>query len=556
MKKRIVSLLLCFTMAFALLSGCSNKTAGTGSTQMGNLKEASVIPASGTKTVDYQYNHDLNIIDDNNRNYYEIFVASYCDSNGDGVGDLNGIISKLDYIKDMGFNGIWLMPIMTSPSYHKYDTSDYYSVDPEYGTNDDFKKLVEECHKRGIKLIIDYVFNHSSNEHPWFTQAVKYLEGLGKDEKPDLKECPYVGYYHFTKDHTGSSGYHQAGNSDWNYECKFYFTQPDLALENNTVRKELEKVAKFWMDLGIDGFRLDAAKEYFSGDTTKNVEVLKWFSEYVKSINPDAYLVGEVFDSGAVISDYYQSKITSLFNFPVAQYNGIIAASVRKLGTYTAKSFVNSWIGLNENYSKNNPDYIDAPFLSNHDTTRIAAQYANNENQMKMAAGMLLTMNGSPFVYYGEEIGMNSQGNKDENKRLPMHWSDTDKTGMTTAPAGADKVDQKFKALDKQLKDPLSIANYYKRALRIRNENPEIARGKVSIINKLSGKDVCAVKKVYHGSRLVIVYNISSKAQKVNLKNAGYGSTGIRGYMTVDGSAVTLKKGVLKMPLYSIAILK
>jgi glycosidase len=506
--------------------------------------------------VAYEYEQDLNIIDDHYRNYYEIYVRSFCDSDGDGIGDLKGIISKLDYIKDMGFNGIWLMPIMTSPSYHKYDTSDFYNVDPQYGTLADFKKLLEECHKRGIQLIIDYVFNHSSNQHPWFTQAVNYLEGLKDSEEPDLKVCPYVGYYHFIKDAEGKRGYQKAGKSNYSYECVFYYTQPDLALENKTVRTELEKITKFWLDMGVDGFRLDAAKEYFSGETSRNVEVLKWFNDYVKSVNPNAYIVGEVFDEAPIITSYYASGVTSFFNFPLSQYDGIIASTVKKLGSSSMKSFVNALVQLNQKYSGENPNYIDAPFISNHDTTRVSAQYANNENQMKMAAGLLLTLNGSPFVYYGEEIGMNSQGDKDEDKRLPMQWSKTDAAGMTEAPPGADEVEQIFAPLDEQLQNPLSIANYYKRALRIRNENPEIARGELTPIEELTDNNICAVKKTDSGSEIVIVYNISKEAAMVTLKNAGLEKFKIRGYLTVDGNAVSLKDGILNMPLYSIVILK
>jgi alpha-amylase len=568
MKKRVLALFLCVLMVSSVFYGCKKeKSQDTGkdtdSSQV-EVNETEVTPAAesgesteaSVQTIEYKYEQDLNIISDNYRNYYEIFVYSFCDSDGDGIGDMNGIASKLDYISDMGFNGIWLMPIMPSPSYHKYDVTDYYTIDPKYGTLEDFKNLLAECEKRDIKLIIDFVFNHTSAKHPWFTDAVDYLEGLKEGEEPDLTKCPSVGYYHFTKETNGSDDYHKAGSSDWYYECVFWDQMPDLALESTELRTEIEKIAKYWLDMGVDGFRLDAAKEYYTGETSKNVEVLKWFSDYVTSVNPDAFIVAEVWDVNTVIADYYESGIPSIFNYPLAQYNGLVASTVRKLGTSTAKSFANTLVKLNQSYAEKNPDYIDSPFLSNHDNTRVSAQVANNENQMKMAAGLLFMMNGSPFVYYGEEIGMNSQGDKDENKRLPMHWSDTDTTGITTAPSGADEVEQVFAPLDEQLKDPLSIVNYYKRSLRIRNENPEIARGEMSVIEELTDKNVCVFKKVYEGNEIVIVSNISQDAATVDLKTAGYDSLGIRGYLTVDGSVVTLTDGVLNLPLYSIVILK
>ncbi|WP_236354996.1 alpha-amylase family glycosyl hydrolase [Konateibacter massiliensis] len=507
---------------------------------------------------------ELNIIEDNYRNYYEIFVYSFFDSNGDGIGDINGVIDKLDYINDgdsstdsdLGFNGIWLMPIMPSTTYHKYDVTDYYDIDPQYGNLDDFKKLVEECHKRDIHLIIDFVFNHTSSKHPWFVEAVSYLEGLKEGEEPDLEECPYVGYYNFTREYEGSDVYYKAGNSEWYYEGVFWDKMPDLNLGNEMVRQEIENITKFWLDTGVDGFRLDAAKEYYSGEKEKNVEVLDWFTDYVTGVKKDAYIVAEVWDEAAALQTYYESGITSLFNFPLSQHDGLITNTVRKLGTASGKSYADTLVKLNESYQKGNPEYIDAPFVSNHDTTRISAQCINDENQMKMSAGMLLTLNGSPFVYYGEEIGMNSKGTKDENKRLPMQWSLTDTDGITDAPSNADIVKQVFQPVDAQMEEPLSIYNYYKKAIRIRNENPEIARGEVSVIEELCAEDVSAIKKVYEGSEIVILYNISPDAADISLKDAKLTGLSLKGYLTVDGNKVTLSDDVISMPMYSIAILK
>ncbi|MCX7658781.1 MAG: alpha-amylase family glycosyl hydrolase, partial [Oscillospiraceae bacterium] len=254
----------------------------------------------------YKYNHELNVIDDNYRTYYEVFVYSFCDSNGDGIGDLNGLISKLDYISDMGFNGIWLMPIMPSTTYHKYDVIDYYSIDKQYGTMDDFKRLIEECNKRGIKVIIDLVLNHTSSQSEWFKSAVSALE-KGQDSK-------YIGWYNFQKNKPASDTWYKAGNSEWCYEANFWEGMPDLNLGNEELRAEIEKIAKFWLDLGVGGFRLDAAKEYYSGNPEKNIEVLKWFTDYCKSVKKDCYLVAEVWDGFSAFSKYYQSGIDSLFN--------------------------------------------------------------------------------------------------------------------------------------------------------------------------------------------------------------------------------------------------
>ncbi len=492
----------------------------------------------------------------NNRNYYEIFVYSFCDSDGDGIGDFDGIISKLDYISELGFNGIWLMPIMPSSSYHKYDVQDYYDVDSQYGTLKDFKKLLKECHKRDIKLIIDLVFNHTSASHPWFQKAVKYLEKLKEGQMPDPAKCPYVEYYHFTKWDNGRKEYHRAGKSEWFYECIFWDQMPDLDLDSKAVRKEIEKIAKYWLDMGVDGFRLDAAKEFFTGAVSKNIKVLEWFGDYVMSVKADAYIVAEVWDEFNVIKEYYTSGIPSFFNFPLSQSNGSIIKTVRQADSESASSFAELLIKMQDKYSESNPDYIDAPFISNHDTARIASMCANNEQQMKMSAGILLTLSGSPFVYYGEEVGMYSSGSKDENKRLPMRWSKTDTAGMTKGPAGADRVGHNFAPADEQQEDPLSILNYYKNALRIRNENPELARGTVTVIDALTDDTICALEKNYQGGRLIVIYNINTEAASVDLKAAGYENLSVKGALTVDGSEAALKDGVLEMPLYSIVILK
>lgn len=578
MKKSALAFISCIILALIIMGGCKRAETDHGKSEIikeennqSSDNENNELETNGSDDeseavveIPYKYVQELNLINDNYRDFYEIFVRSFYDSDGDGLGDINGIISKLDYINDgnnstdtdLGFNGIWLMPIMPSTTYHKYDVVDYYNIDPEYGTLEDFKTLIEECHKRDIQLIIDFVFNHTSAKHPWFLEAVSYLEGLKEGEEPDLDVCPYVGYYNFTKDYNGSNTYHKAGSSDWYYECVFWDQMPDLNLGNEKVRKEIEDITKFWLDLGVDGFRLDAAKEYYSGEKERNVEVLKWFTNYVQSVKEDAYIVAEVWEEEAAISTYYKSGIPSLFDFPLSQHNGLITSTVRKLGTSTGKSFANSLVSLYEKYKAGNSSFIDAPFVSNHDTTRISAQCVNNEDQMKMSAGMLLTMNGSPYVYYGEEIGMNSMGSKDENKRLPMQWSVTDTTGITAAPPAADTVVQKFLPLDAQMKAPLSIYNYYKRGVRLRKENPEIARGNVSVVDELCGTDISAIKKDYEGSEIVILYNISEDTNTVSLSDAKLTGLTIRGYLSVDGNEVTLSDNVVNMPKYSIVILK
>lgn len=506
----------------------------------------------------------LTIIDDNYRNYYEIFVGSFYDSNGDGVGDLQGIIEKLDYINDgddktdtdLGFNGIWLMPVMPSDTYHKYDVKDYYGIDEAYGTMEDMEKLIEECHNRGINIIIDLVFNHTSGSHPWFTEACSYLASLPQGAEPQAEECQYVEYYNFAKDKKGVNTWHPVGNSEWYYECVFWDQMPDLNLGNEAVKKEIEEVAEFWLEKGVDGFRLDAAKEYYSGQPDRNVEILAWFTNYVKGVDKDAYIVGEVWESSGAISNYYASGIPSLFNFPMSQYNGKIIETTKGIKSNSGKNFTEALESIDSKYRAQNPAYIDAPFISNHDTTRISAQLNYNEDQMKYAAGLLLTENGSPFVYYGEEIGMASSGDKDENKRLAMYWSDTHTKGMTKDPASADKVKQEFEPLDKQMENPKSIYNYYKKALRIRNTYPEIARGTMEAVPGITQENVSAMTKTWKGETIGIIYNSSSEESEVSFVDMKMKKMSLCNYLTMDGTEVVSSKEGIKMPPYSIVFLK
>ena len=229
---------------------------------------------------------------------------------------------KLDYISDLGCNGIWLMPIMPSPTYHKYDTTDYEAVDEAYGTADDFKELASACHEKGIRLIIDVAMNHSSSQHPWFTQACEYLAGLKAGEKPDDTVCPYVDYYHFSDKQEGTTYYAVPGSSSWWYEGSFWSEMPDLNLKSPAVQKEFEEVADYWIDLGVDGFRMDAAMHYEENATNANCDILNKLYTYCKEKNPQFYMVSEVWASENVIADYYASGTPSMFNFDAGTAKG------------------------------------------------------------------------------------------------------------------------------------------------------------------------------------------------------------------------------------------
>lgn len=498
---------------------------------------------------------EVTVIDDNYRTWYEIFVGSFCDSDGDQMGDLQGVISKLDYIADMGFNGIWLMPIMPSNSYHKYDVINYMAIDPAYGTMDDFDQLVEECGKRGIKLIIDLVLNHTSPDNAWFAGACEYLESLGPDEEPSAQDCPYYGYYNFVKGNPGSNAWYQVGSTDYYYEGQFSPEMPDVNFESQGLRKDFEAVMDFWLEKGVGGFRLDAVKEFYSGATGKNVEVLTWVNDYVKSVNPDAYIVGECWDGLPTYAQYYASGVDSFFDFEFSGSSGVITKTLTFSGeSNSAQAYAKALVRVQNAIREYRQDAIDAPFFVNHDMARAAGYMSYDVRKVKMAAALNILMSGSAFVYYGEEIGMTGSG-RDENKRAPMYWSaDAGAAGMTKGPADMEPQENQFPCADEQVKDKGSIYSFYKDTILLRNQNPEIARGTVVRLEEVEDLDIAAISKTYEGKTIYMLYNLSEADEK-QVDMGRYGALDVAGYLSVDGGEAAIKDGVVTLPSYSVAVL-
>ncbi len=501
---------------------------------------------------------EVTVIDDNYRTWYEIFVYSFCDSDGDQIGDLQGVISKLDYIADMGFNGIWLMPIMPSPSYHKYDVKDYQEIEPEYGSMADFEELVAECDKRGIKLIIDLVLNHTSSEHPWFVEACSYLESLEAGAEPSAEECPYYEYYNFVKGNPNSNTWYQVGTTDYYYEGVFWSGMPDVNFESQALRKEFEGIMDFWLNKGVGGFRLDAVKEFYTGSASKNVEVLTWLNDYVKAVKPDAYMVGEAWDGLNVYAQYYASGIDSFFDFEFAGPTGVVTKTLTFSGeTNSAQAYAKALSRVQKAIREYREDAIDAPFFVNHDMARAAGYMQYDVRKVKMAAPLNILMSGSAFVYYGEEIGMTGSG-KDENKRAPMYWSsDAQAKGMTRGPLDMEPQENQFACAQEQMKADDSIYSFYKDTILLRNQNPEIARGTVARLEEVEDQDIAAVSKTYDGKTIYLLYNISETEEKqVEMPASLYGELEIAGYLSVDGGEVTMKDGVVVLPSYSVVVLR
>ena len=552
--KKIAALFLAIVMVSSTFAGC-----GKGSSK--KEEETTVDKSSWTPEEYYGvdgWEAQENVIDDNYRNYYHIFVYSFADSDGDGVGDLNGITSKLDYIEEMGFNGIWLSPIHQSTTYHKYDVVDYYSIDEEYGTMEDFDKFMEECEKRGIKVILDLVFNHTSTKHQWFKEATEYVRSLEPGEEANLEECPYVDYYHIKKNEDVNGGkYYKISGSEYSYEGQFWDQMPDLNLASTEVRREVEEIAKFWVDKGVGGFRLDAAKEFYTGSAEKNIEVLSWFTQYCKNLDEDLYLVAEVWDSFSVIKNYYTSGITSIFDYAYGDSTGHIIKAIQQAGNgQTGKNLTANFIKTQNAYLESNPDMINAPFLSNHDCGRIAGFASQKPERMKMAAALNAFMSGSSFVYYGEELGMSGAG-KDENKRAPMYWSDFGSMdGVCAGPSAMDEVKHKNGSLEDQKEDKYSIYWYYRNVYHIKNTYPEIARGTVAAMDAIEDGNVCAISKTYDGETIYILFNLNKETTVVDVPKDVYNYEGLVASLAVDENEVSMKGETVTLPAYGIAVIK
>ena len=490
--------------------------------------------------------------DDNYRTFYEIFVYSFCDSDGDGIGDLQGVISKLDYLQGLGINGIWLMPIHPSTSYHKYNVSDYYAIDSDYGTMADFEQLIAECTKRDIHVIIDLVVNHTGSEHVWFKEAVSYLQNLPEGAEANPEECKYLDYYFFSKE--SGIGSRPVEGTDWYYEGMFDYTMPDINLGSEATREEIKNIMQFWIDKGVAGFRLDAAKEFYSGSASQNIEVLSWIQETATAMKPDCYLVAEVWENFNQITAYYESGITSIFNFAFANSDGKITKVLQGAGNESVvTTYATALEKADKAYRGMNPDYIDAPFLSNHDVGRIAGFAGRDENKMKMAAAMNLFMGGSAFIYYGEEIGMPGSGN-DPSKRAPMYWNEARDNGTTNPPPECELPEEyPLGSLEEQLNDDHSIFNYYRQAIAIRNALPQIARGIPTAETALNTGCVSATRRTWNEESCIILMNISAEDAAVDL--ADYADWELTASLSANGDKIKQKGNKLDLPAWGVAIL-
>ena len=407
---------------------------------------------------------------------YEIFIRSFYDSDDDGIGDLNGLIQKLDYIndgspsseRDLGANCIWLMPVAASPSYHGYDVTDYYRVNPEYGSNDDFKRLVSEAHQRGIRVLVDMVLNHVSSEHPYFKHALLHTDS------------PYRNWFLWSprpgpKNAWGGENWHRSPVREEYYYGFFWSGMPDLNVENPEVVEEAKKIATFWIEeMGVDGFRLDAIRHLVEeGDRTENVagthDFLREYGAHVRRIAPGAFTIGEVYDSTGAMLAYYPDQLDAHFAFEASDS---ILSAVR---TGSASGLLQPFLRLQSEL----PAHRWSPFLRNHDQTRTLTALGGDSARARVAATLLLTLPGLPFVYYGEEIAM-SGDKPDPRLRTPMHWTHARAAGFTRAipwePLQPDSLTANVEAHES---DAGSLLNLHRRLIHLRLQHAALSAGQL-----------------------------------------------------------------------------
>ena len=503
---------------------------------------------------------DESISNENGSLSYEIFVRSFYDHDGNGIGDLLGVKDKIPYLASLGVKTVWLMPIHDSPSYHGYDVRDYYKVHQDYGTINDFDALVAEANNYNIDIMLDMVFNHTSNTNSWFHQSYvdRVNDNTGDDSKKDWYSWSDSGNYTYRTE---------------KYVAYFGSSMPDLNLSSTSLRKEIDNICKFWIkDHGVKGFRLDAIFHYYEMNVDENNEFLSWLNTTTKKYNPNFYMVGEAWTGDPMINGHYRSGLESCFRFGTSVMGDENLLNLTQ-GYGNIKSIGNI-IEQNEATIKQyNPNGYSSYFISNHDMDR--PEYVDREyvgeglNQAKALASAVYLLPGTPFIYYGEEIQMvgkrktDPDDMSDAKRRLPMVWSKDDKTGECQFPEQSrkdlDNTVQVELGVEDQLKDPNSLVNHYRYVGSIRNKYPILKKGVYkSLYKSLNFTEgymydrVLAYSITLGSQSIIIVHNFSM----YNCEFDVLGSGEILDSINVTNKMPEIKDGKIRLGSYSSVILK
>lgn len=537
---------------------------------------------------------------------YQIYPKSFMDSNGDGLGDLRGIIRKLDYLRDLGVDYLWLTPVFVSPQNDNgYDVADYCSIDPRFGTMEDMEELIREGEKRGLGLMLDMVFNHTSTEHEWFQKA------LAGDEK-------YQNYYIFkegTPDKLPTNWQSKFGGPAWQYVPslgKWYLhlfdvTQADLNWDNPEVRDELKKVIFFWKDKGVKGFRFDVVnliskpavfEDDYEGDGRRFYSDGPHVHEYLKELTRDTGIedmitVGEMssttLDNCIRYSAPQEKEMSMCFSFHhlKVDYKDGDKWRLMEPDRMALKKLFEKWqTGMQEGHGWN------ALFWCNHDQPRVVSRLGDESKYWKESAEMLAAsihlMRGTPYIYQGEEIGMTNahytsisqyrdveslnyykilldQGKTEEealavlaarsrdNSRTPMQWSGEENAGFSEGRPWLE-VTSNYKEINAQAQteDGESVYSFYKRLVSLRKEKNVISKGSIEFLEK-ENEDVLAYRRAYEDEELIVLNNLTGKEVTVPAESAWAGYHKLLG--NYDGGA-EIKEGITLRPFETIALEK
>jgi oligo-1,6-glucosidase len=500
---------------------------------------------------------------------YQIYPRSFKDTDGDGIGDLKGIISKLDYIKSLGIDVVWLNPIYSSPNDDNgYDVSDYRHIMKDFGTMADFDSLITGMHKRGIKLVMDLVVNHSSDEHEWFKQS------------RSSRTNPYRNYYHWWNAERGKPSPRYSlfdiNHDAWRYDSLtnayylHYFSrkQPDLNWENPKLRKEVYDIMKFWANKGIDGFRLDAF-QFAAKDTSfpafprgyeKNFQLYyaigPHLHDYLKEMNREVFskydVMGVAEGAGNSFKDAHDLVDANRKELNMAYaFDGVNVASAEGYSLLHLKDVFSRW-----DSAFATKGWV-AIFLSNHDQARLVSRFGNDEPKYrdlssKMLATFIMTMRGTPYYYNGDELGMTNsefksitdfrdmptlneykhqkdiQGDTSrylkrvrfesrDNGRTPFQWDSTVNAGFTTGiPWIAVNPNYKFINAAEEERNPNSCLNYFRKLVKLRKNNPALVYGRYRLLDK-NNKTVYAYTREGSGKKFLILLNFSTIASQTNI---------------------------------------
>lgn len=488
--------------------------------------------------------------------FYQIWPRSFYDSDADGHGDFNGMTQKLPYLQELGVNALWLTPMFEAPSYHGYDFTEFYQVENDYGSMAEFEAFIKAADDKGMKVILDLVINHISSNHEWFQRSAK-------------QQAPYADYFIWRDDmpKAGRGWGHAWSNNDqpdavwhWNETRQQYYygafgaSQPDLNLRHPDVVAEMEKMAKFWLDKGVAGFRLDAVRFAMEGgadaqaDTDETIAYWQHFNQYVKSVDPEAYLVGEAWADIPVAAKYFgEGKgLDQGFDFEVGyKILGLLkpdASGEAQFGTMQSNqqaSTVDANVlkqNLQQRIDSTAPLDFFAPFLTNHDQERVAYQLAEHDDKAKLAAAMLFSSPGTPYIYYGEEIGLTQGGTgHDVYKRAPMQWDNSNQAGFTQAQTSwveqaelfgdnytqwwPEFLAQQINAADRNVKTQQaqsdSLWRLYQHLIALKKQRPELGiKGSYELTQHNNG--LVEITRELNGSKSMFVLNLTANPQSVS----------------------------------------